>query len=402
MKRPLKFIPLLLVIAVVGCAVMLVLQRPRKPSGSIVLPDGSWAQVEAITYGTNHLVGPPLAFLADRMPSFVRNLMLRWIGRPAVMRFSTTTTSTQLVVWLNRGMVSGPFPSNLGWMTCALGDTNGFTSGQTLNYPARYALEYPGFNVLPRRERELTVNVFHHDPTGAVFSCGSIVFANPLYRSYPEWTPEPLPSVKRAGDVEVTLEKLITGVSQVSDRKRLKDGSYEIVFNANEIGGRNDTACFMRLRSLVNTNEVWRVAHVDTSDATGNRIGNVTLAWSPATGCFTYSPALWPRETWKLNCEIMRTSGFTADKQFTFHNVPLGAFNVTNQIGWTTNCNGVTVALEHVFRHAPATNESTRSHDLSASRSSTCAASRPRRSRVPPFTGARFRGWCCSSSWWGS
>ena len=357
MKRLLKISLLLLVLFAVGWALVSLLRSPPQPTGSIVLPDGSWAHIEAVTYGTNHLVGPRLAYVADRMPQSIRNLMLRVIGRPAVMRFATTTPTPQLVVWLNRGMVVAPFPPAQGSLTCVLGDTNGFTSGRVLNYPCRYALEFPGFNVWPRREREITVNVYHHPTTGGVLRCGSIVFPNPQYRSYPQWKPETLPSVKSIGDVEVTLEKLSTGHSQSKDYNRIKGGGHEIIFGTNRVDGENYTVSFMRLRPVTNTNEVWHVSHVETSDATGNKIGNNMMSGGHADGHFTYAPALWPGETWKLNCELKRTEGFKAEEQFAFRDVPLGAMNVTNRVVWTTNCNGVSVTLEHVVRRAPAAAE---------------------------------------------
>lgn len=353
LKRFLKILLLLLALIAMGWSLAFLLQRPQQPTGSIVLPDGSWAHIEAVTYGTNHLVGPRLAFVADRMPQSIRNLMLRFIGRPAVMRFMTATPTPQLVVWLNRGMVVAPFPPGQGSLTSVLGDTNGFTSGRALNYPARYALEFPGFTVWPRREREITVSVYHYPATGAVRRCGSIVFPNPLYRSYPQWKPEPLPSVKRAGDLEVALEKLSTGHSQLTEYKRLKGGGHEITFGTNRVDGENYTVCFMRLRPLTNTNEVWQVSHVETSDATGNKIGNNMMSGGCVDGHFTYSPALWPGETWKLHCELKRTGGFKPEEQFTFRDVPLGGLNVTNRVARTTNCNGLIVTMEHIVRRAP-------------------------------------------------
>lgn len=361
MKRFLKVLLLLLVLIAAGLALVSLLQTPPPPTGSIILPDGSWARIEAVTYGTNHLVGPRLAHVAGRMPQSIRNLMQRFIGRPAAMRFMTTTPTPQLVVWLNRGMVVVPFPATQGSLTCVLGDTNGFTSGRVLNFPARYPLEYPGFSVWPRREREIMVNIYHHPTTGAVFRCGGIVFPNPFYQRYPRWKPELLPSVKLADDVEVTLEKLSTGHNQRSEYIPLKEGGGEIVFGTNRVDGENYTHCFVRIRPLANTNEVWRVSRVETSDATGNRIENNILSGANMDGHFSYAPALWPGEPWKLRFELKRIAGFKSAEMFTFNNVPLGVLNATNRLAWTTNCNGVTVTLEHIVRRASASEDSDKS-----------------------------------------
>lgn len=47
------------------------------------------------------------------------------------------------------------------------------------------------------------------------------------------WKPEPLPATKRAGDVEVTLEKLSTGHSNNTSQRGLPGGRQEIEFGTN-------------------------------------------------------------------------------------------------------------------------------------------------------------------------
>ena len=129
MKRWLKISIVTLLLLVAAWAVYVAVQRPEPPvSGPIVLPDGSWVRIEAVTYGTNHQVGARLAFVADRLPRSVRILMLRVFGQRAGMRFTATTDSPKLVLWLNRGM-AGAFPPGLGYLECVLSDANGVTGG---------------------------------------------------------------------------------------------------------------------------------------------------------------------------------------------------------------------------------------------------------------------------------
>jgi hypothetical protein len=107
----------------------------------------------------------------------------------------------------------------------------------------------------------------------------------------------------------------------------------------------------MRLRATGNTNEIWRASGVVMSDATGNRVEHETFDTDNETGYVVFSPALWTSEpAWKLDFEITRDAGFSPGELFTFHDVPLGALNATNRIGWTTNCNGVQVTLEQTAR----------------------------------------------------
>jgi hypothetical protein len=366
-KRLLQILILVALLLAVTVAVLLVAQRRTPPvSAPIILPDGSWARIEAVTYGTNHLVGPLLAHLANRMPQLVRSRMIQFIGKPAVMRFSATTSSPKMVLWLSRGAYAAPFPRGLGYLECVLSDTNGFASGENVHYGPDYQLEVKEFAVFPRRAPEITLSIYRHDATGAVSRCGSVVFANPLYRNYPEWKPGPLPATKLAGDVEVTLEKLSTGHGDGITHKGLPGGGREITFDTRREGGRNNNVCLIHFRPK-NTNEVWRVASVEVSDATGNRIKSNSTGWGGNDeDYFKFSPGLWPDEAaWKLRCEIKRVEGFKPEEQFTFRNVPLGELNRTNHVGWATNLSGVTVSLEHFYRRAPNTNGSWSSGDVS-------------------------------------
>ena len=359
MKRSLRILAALGLLLGIAWVIYAVAQRPAPPaSGSIVLPDGSWVHIEAATYGTNHLVGPPLSHVAFRMPQFIRILMTRTFGRRAAMRFTATTSSPKLVLWLNRGMVAGPFPSSLGYLECVLSDTNGVDSGNAVPFAARWPLTALEVGVFPRRLREINLSIYRHDATGAVFQLGNVVFANPAYRRWPEWKPEPLPATKRGGDVEVTLEKIRTGIDESFGQEKVPNG-HMLEFSTNTRDGKSATVCVMRLHPTTNTNETWRVVGVVTSDATGNQVASDQLHHDQKAGYVVFSPALWVSEpAWKLNFEIIRDSGFRREELFTFYNVPLGMLNATNQIGRATNCNGALVTLEQTaWREQPQKND---------------------------------------------
>lgn len=347
MKR--AFIILLVLAALLGVAMFLWLaaQPSSAPvSGPIVLPDGSWMRIEAVTYGTNHLVGPPLAHVANRMPPSVRGLMARTIGRRAVMRFSHTTPSPTLVLWLNRGIMAAPFPTNTGYLDCVLSAPDGTVSGDAVRYAARYPLETQEFTVFPRREREIVLSIYYHDATGAVFKRGAVTFENPVHLRHPVWRPEPLPSTKRAGDVEVTLQKIRTGLDGHLDRSQ--------TFTTNRMDGTNVTVCLLRLRPSANTNEIWRVTSVETSDPTGNRVASKSLRQDNNTGYVMFSPALWASEpAWRLSFELKRTAGFKPDEQFILRTPELGDEATMHRVGWTTNLNGVTAVLEYIIKRDP-------------------------------------------------
>jgi len=326
-------------------------EPPPPPTGLIPLPDGSWVSLEAVTYGTNHLVGSRLALLTYQAPPPVQRIIRRIFGKHSSIRFKTETDSPKLVLWLHRRMAAR-FPAGMGYMECLLSDTNGFMSGENVFYGAYYPLEAKEFAVFPRREREFVLTIYHHNLEGEVRYCGQMMIPNPVYWRYPQWTPEPLPATKLASDVEVTLHQVITGVSEEIRPTQLADRRRIIELAERREGEANENVCRMTLRSLLNTNEVWCLGGVTVSDATGNRITNRTLERQDSY--FTFTPGLWTNEAaWKLSCKLKRVEGFLPEEQFTFSLVPLGSLNTTNPLRWVTNFQGVTVTLEHIIRRPP-------------------------------------------------
>ena len=171
--------------------------------------------------------------------------------------------------------------------------------------------------------------------------------------------------------MEATLEKLTTGHDNNTSVRGLGDGSVVTEFGAHRGGNRNNTVCFLRLRSLSDSNQMWTVATEEASDATGNRIHNTSLGWGGITdGYFTFEPGLWTNEAaWKIKCDLKRVKGFAPDETITFREVPLGSVGATNRLGRTLQVNTVSLTLAEVCRQLPATNsmswssaDSTRMH----------------------------------------
>lgn len=348
-------------LGLIALGLFFVLLRQPKPTmpGPLVLPDGSSVSLVAVTYGTNHVVGPPLARLVAKMPPQLRAILTRLLGPRATVH-ETTTSNPQLVVWLDRNTNNAVAPPGPGSFSVFLADASGFISGNDPSLYSGWANLVPlAFQVVPRRDPQISVQFFYFLPTGGKPNCGSLTCANPVFGNFPQWTPEPLPATKRIGDVAVTLEKLSTGHDNNSAHHTLKGGGTGISFGTNRTDGQNTTVVMMRMRSLTDTNQVWRVAGEEISDATGNTVRNGSMSYgSYNDGYFTFSPGLWTNEAaWKIRCEIKRAEGFTSAEQFTFHDVPLGELDLTNRVGWTTNFCGVTVTMEHIRRRAPHTNQ---------------------------------------------
>jgi hypothetical protein len=339
---------------------------PAPPSAWLVLPDGSSNRIVAVTYGTNHLIGPLLGRMIAHLPQAVQDEL-------PVLIHQTETPEPALVVWIehrvNPGIRTPPSFSDYK----RLADHNGFISGPQ-NPPAgcfgTLDIGPTIFEAFPRRDPKLTVNFFYPSPTGQVTNCGSLQFPNPLYRAYPdypEWQPEALPATKRAADVEVTLLDVRTGYDSTARTQYRKGGGSETTRGTNRLDGANNTEVKLRIRSLADTNQIWKAVGVQVSDATGNTMHSSGMSWNGIGPNFAFSPGLWPSErTWKLKLEIKQAEGFTPEKLFTVKNVPLGAIDSSNAVGWTTNFNGVTVTLAGILRRPPNTNNSWNSSQLSA------------------------------------
>jgi hypothetical protein len=332
---------------------------------TLTLPDGSVISIAAITYGTNHVVGSTLARLVASLPASLETGVRRVAGQRAAPRFQQTTVKEELAVWVER-IKPATNKSKGGSIRAFLADSNGFISGKDVWYSDSATAHALNFSVFPRRSEQLSLHLFYSGSTGGVFHCGSLPFTNPEYRKYPEWQPEPLPAVKRAGDVEVTLSSVVTGHDSQTIHTALPGGGKRVTRGTDRKDGRTFTACEVKLRSLADTNHIWQVTGEELSDATGNAISNTTMSWDGAEANFAFSPSLWPGEkAWRLKLELKRRKGFSEEEQLHFTGVPLGAIGGTNVLSISTNHSSIHVTLAEVIRRAALTNDSWSSSELS-------------------------------------
>jgi hypothetical protein len=368
MKRALFYVLTGLVLLTVAAGVMLL--WPAKPvsSGQLTLPDRSVVRIMAVTYGTNHVVGPVLACLVDRWPPRVQALAKRLLGARVSPPGRMATSEPRMVVWLDRNINGAAANVGSGYFYVALADESGFVSGgRTYMGGGRASLLGLDFQVAPRRDRESALQFSYHGPGGSVTNGGGLSFRNPLSGRYPQWTPEALPATRRVGDLEVTLEQLSTGHGEHTHHHGLPGGRKVIEFGESDTEGRNTSVCVMRLRSLTDPGEVWRVTGVRLGDATGNWVRNEGMSWGgEGEDYFTFTPGLWTNESaWRLECEIKRTRNFRPEELLIFRNVPLGALDARDAVGWTSNVLGAVLTLDHIVRRPPNTNDSWSSSNIS-------------------------------------
>jgi hypothetical protein len=338
-------------------------------SGPLTLPDGSVVRIVAVTYGTNHVVGPPLWRALAQLPPSSQKLLGRWprLGNLIASVRTTRTTDPTLIVWVE-GITNRATALSVSSFEVFLADESGFISGSSAWLtgwwfnPAELR-----FQALPRRGRIINLKFFFHKPDGTYQPCGSLAFANPVFGKFTQWQPESLPSTKRAGEVAVTLQTFSTGHDNNNPSYKSLDGARgEIEFGTNRLY-RNQNVCFIHMSSITDTNQVWRMVGAELSDATGNHLQSTSTTWGGASeDYFAFEPGLWSDENaWKLKCEIKRTKGFAPEELLTFKDVPLGRLQATNHVGWTTNLNGVSVTIDFISRRLPETNDTWSSGKMS-------------------------------------
>ena len=178
-------------------------------------------------------------------------------------------------------------------------------------------------NAFPRWDKETILRVRPYRGTAVK---GEFVLTNPLPGTITNWTPEPLPTTKSAGDLEVTLTKLIAGAPIPyrvgGSRAPTNDPVNQCVhldFN-------------FRVNGQSTTN--WEAWPVQTTDAAGNWsrgliYGYATNGVFPANPLkdeldgYFYQPGLWPDETWKVRLEFIQRINFSDDEMVMFTNLPV-------------------------------------------------------------------------------
>src|SRR5215472_9201086 len=109
---------LLVALAILALALLapllafLCLPKPVR-SKPLTLPDGSVVRIVAVTYGTNHVIGPPVWRLLAQLPPSVQGLLGRsqWFGKRIASVRTSRTSDPTMIVWLQTTTNSVNAPS---------------------------------------------------------------------------------------------------------------------------------------------------------------------------------------------------------------------------------------------------------------------------------------------------
>jgi hypothetical protein len=178
-------------------------------------------------------------------------------------------------------------------------------------------------SAFPRWDKETILRVRPYRGTAVK---GEFILTNPVPGTITNWTPLPLPQTQSAGDLKVTLTKLVAGVPMPQYQGRINESAND---PANQCVHLNFD---FRQNGQPTTN--WQAWPVETFDAAGNWSRGLIYGY-PTNGIFLknplnwvfdgdyFQPGLWPDETWKVRLEFIQRINFSDDEMVTFTNLPV-------------------------------------------------------------------------------
>ena len=296
------------VVLIIGFAAALILLKPQ--SQTITLPDGTILTLGKVTCGK-------------------RPNLHEWDGS----FYENDNTNSTLNIWLRRQYPPDRRPEDYHFVL--LDESDYFAAEPTWNMFRSIQkgadTEFISFGTFPRRDAKLSLQIrqWPAAPTDEWFTNrefwkktvkGEFAFANPARGPFPNWQPQPLPVTQRDGDLEVTLTKLLFGISEHRGGE----------LHTSDPDDRAVSAAF-RIKQNGNIATNWQPVQIDEWDATGNHAVNNTWGNNHRADedVVTYQWGLPPDEpAWKLRAEFSRTSDFSDDELLAFTNVPI----VTNKV----------------------------------------------------------------------
>ncbi len=352
----------ILVAAALLVVSVLYVMAPRPGEATVVtLPNGNTLRLVGISTGTNHNPHTPLERLLKRLPTEITDPMAPTLG-PRFHASPFQTGEDALVTWIEQtGSPNSPRVSG----SIALRPEGGPIAGQAswkqfrLSNGASNQLHTITSPVWPRRAEWIECVVINEEFTDNRKVMGSFRIRNRTPSTAAPWTPASLPAVQHTGDLAVTLEEFVSGVSFNSTSRSNPDGTTDKIFVP--VSGGDNPAAYaqVRFQSPRGTNETWNLFNVDLRDATGNHLE--ASSRSGMNESLFFRPILWPNEeAWKLRLHIKRSAGFHPDESIIVSSVPLPEPGEKHALGITNRVNGVSFWISEIDRARPRNDTSSR------------------------------------------
>lgn len=322
---------------------------------TVLLPSGRMLTLEKVDYGKVLESGNPLL-------NRLGNWLPKWANDKLGLkpRHKLHDGDPAVGVWMTFHGPAKEWPSNTKVKIGLDGGESGSLESharRTEVGPEETRVEV-AFPVFPRRAGKLRVTIHQSDKSWNEFTAAEFVFASPVTETFPVWTPESMPAVRKTNDLEVRLTRLAFGVSSQrnftparADERSRAEAAFEIL----EHGKSTDK---------------WIPDGVKMSDATGNERsqGSWGGKWRKGSYNFSWSPALWrDKGGMKFKFEMTRTpkGGFTTNELIVLKDVPVPQGTnvtrldlVTNRLGHAVRiiglagANGKIQTSPHRFRSA--------------------------------------------------
>jgi hypothetical protein len=296
---------IIVVLALAGGWIFIASARSKGAQSVFILPDGTRAQIERVTFGTNHTFTKGWAMLAG-VRRFVPRPLQRWFGAPTS---SITTREETAILWYNRyNPATGTYPAPT-LDTFRVIDEHGCVFhinqyGGNVTSPG-FSVSSAYVPVFPRRQNSFKVTANASPSTKIGWTV-----ENPFVTNPPSWKPETVPATRAFEGVEFTLERIR---GHFYDSGNWFETKFRITSNGVD---RTD----------------WYKPRVTFVDATGNRTSDRLCPYEPA---------------WKLEVDFYKShkASFPEEALWRVANVNVPGSGEVVALNQQTNIGGVSLKL---------------------------------------------------------
>ena len=279
---------------------------------TVTLSDGTRLTLRGVQVGTNcsYNFGNPLQRTAAKLP-------WKWAKDYALRTTAWNLSSeTNLVVWFTANQATEQVGTRR-FRFVHVGGTDDLGLQALTRTHTRPEGHWWRFYtaVWPRRSECFMLQAFAPAAPSDAKPLWEWRVRNPLYRDYPQWQPEILPSRRMVEDTVFTLEELVEDSDRLSKELR------------GQIPPGNSAFARLRMTRWGAPDRDWDVCGVQFRDATGNRVRRIPAS-TPRTepGEMHISvpcPFLKGESAGKLSLALVRTRQIDSNEVFVVKSVPL-------------------------------------------------------------------------------
>lgn len=323
-----------LLLAVVLAGWLLVRRHAALPK--FRLPDGSELALVKVTQGKKHELrygNRWQDYLSPILPAAVQS---RLGSKVASL---TPAHSNAIVLWLWRREI--PFTKTPVDYFLTVVDTNGCEStvlySPSCSYSTSPDSDLRGWELknYPRRDAGMGIRIYMNKGQSHLVRVAGFNIPDRSPIKAPVWSPESLPATRKTNELEITLEKLETGLTAETAGLNFR------IVGAKTVS-RAVFAVIEDGRPAVN----WALAGLKAAAPSGDEIqpGNSRISAGPGRQELSFTGALWLDEpAWKLKVELARSANYPAEELWIIKGVPVPKFGAVTEVNAKTNIYGAEI-----------------------------------------------------------